>query len=331
MHLEGALGPSLLFSLASRNNVALPSEPSFASPSALLDRYARFTSLDDFLYYYFIGMSVLIHETDFEALAWEYFVKAKEDGVMHAEVFFDPQAHTGRGVAYKTVLGGFVKACRRAEEELGMSTMLILCFLRHLPPTEADSMFEDAKGDLVDGTLAGIGMDSTEKDRPPELFRKVYASAKELGIRRTAHAGEEAGADMIKAALEHLDLQRIDHGRRMAEDEELIAEVAERKLLVTICPISNLKLQGVQSIGEMPVRTFLDKGVKFSINSDDPAYFGGYILDNYCAVQEAFDLTVEEWESIARAAVEGSWCAESRKMTILQALATVVKNFKAEQ
>ncbi|MCJ1484970.1 adenine deaminase [Schaereria dolodes] len=333
MHLEGSLGPSLLFSLASRNKIDLPSsvDASFASPASLLDRYSRFSSLDDFLHYYFIGMSVLIHAKDFEALAWEYFVKAKEDNVLHAEVFFDPQAHTGRGVAYKTVVEGFVKACKRAEKELGMSILLILCFLRHLPSSEADSMLEVAKNDLINGTLAGIGLDSTEKDRPPELFKTVYESAKGLGIRRTAHAGEEAGADMIRQAIDRLDIQRIDHGRRMVEDDELMAKVAERKMLVTMCPISNLKLQGVKSIKDMPVRTFLELGIQFSINSDDPAYFGGYVLDNYCAVQEAFNLTIKDWENIAKGAVEGSWCSEDRKNSILQMVSTVVTEFQGHR
>ena len=332
IHLEGALSPDLLFSLARQNKVSLPppaEDPSFASPSDLLDRYTRFTSLDDFLHYYFIGMSVLLTAEDFEALAWEYFCRAKKDGVVHAEVFFDPQAHTGRGVAYKTVVEGFVRACRRAEKELGMSTLLILCFLRHLPATAADSTFEEAKEDLLNGTLAGIGLDSSEKGFPPELFKTVYKSAKDAGIRRTAHAGEEGGAESVKGAIEYLDVMRIDHGIRIADDQELMDEVVARGYLVTICPLSNVRLQCVKSVKDLPVRRFLDQGINFSINSDDPAYFGGYILDNYCAVQEAFNLSMKEWERIATAAVKGSWCDDERKTALVQALEVVMKKYSS--
>ncbi|KAL9123050.1 MAG: hypothetical protein Q9187_000401 [Circinaria calcarea] len=333
MHLEGSLSPDLLFSLARQNEVSLPSpaeDPSFASPSHLLDRYARFTSLDDFLHYYFIGMSVLLTVEDFEALAWEYFCRANKDGVVHAEVSFDPQAHTGRGVAYKTVVEGFVRACRRAEKAFGMSTLLILCFLRHLPVPEAASTFEAAKGDLLDGTLAGIGLDSSEKGFPPELFKTVYQTARETGIRRTAHAGEEGDAESVKGAIEHLDVMRIDHGIRIADDEGLIDEVARKGYLVTMCPLSNVRLQCVKSVKDLPIRTFLDRGINFSVNSDDPAYFGGYILDNYCAVQETFGLSMKEWERIATAAVNGSWCDDNRKGALMHALEGVIKKYSSD-
>lgn len=289
IHLEGSLSPELLFFLASRNDISLPSpsdDPSFASPTALLDRYTRFTSLDDFLHYYFIGMSVLIYEQDFEELAYQYFLRAKADGVVHAEVFFDPQAHIGRGIAYATIRDGFVKACRRAQAELGISTLLVLCFLRHLPVSEAESLFVSAKKDLEAGTLAGIGLDSSERGFPPGAWEGIYKQAKASGIRRTAHAGEEGPVEYIEEAIRDLDVERIDHGIRLAEDAQLMREVAERRLPVTMCPLSNVRLQCVNNLGALPIRQFLDNGVCFSINSDDPAYFGGYILDNYCAVQE---------------------------------------------
>lgn len=332
MHLEGSLSPSLLFRLAAQNSIALPSptvDASFSSPESLLDRYSRFTSLDDFLHYYFVGMSVLRKAEDFEALAWEYFVRAKADGVLHAEVFFDPQAHTGRGVAYETVREGFKAACRRAEQELGISTLLILCFLRHLPVKSAEETFETAKEDLKNGVLAGIGLDSSEKDFPPELFRTVYASAKEAGIRRTAHAGEEGPASYVRGAISSLNIQRIDHGIRLAEDEALMAEVAKKKMLVTLCPLSNVRLRCVKSVEDLPIRKFLDAGLSFSINSDDPAYFGGYVLDNFCSVQEAFTLTVPEWVRISKAGIEGSWCAEERKVELLERLDRVVKQYNS--
>lgn len=329
MHLEGALTPSLLFTLAARNAVALPeTDPAFASQTSLLDRYTRFSSLDDFLQYYFIGMSCLIYEYDFEQLAWEYFVKAKSDGVVHAEVFFDPEAHTGRGVAYQTVVSGFTKACQRAEKELGISTKLILCLLRHLPVHDSEKMYAQAEADLENGVLAGLGLSSSEKGNPPEKWKDIYASAKNKKIRRTAHAGEEGPVEYIKSALRDLDVERIDHGFRLADDTELMHEVAERQILVTLCPISNVRLRCVDSVGQLPIRTFLDAGVKFSINSDDPAYFGGYILDNYCAVQEAFDLTIEEWEGIVQASIDGSWVDQSRKTVMSEDLGNVLKRYR---
>ncbi|KAI4248866.1 MAG: hypothetical protein L6R40_000878 [Gallowayella cf. fulva] len=323
MHLEGALSPTLLFTLAHRNGINLPpteDDPAFASPDALLDRYARFTSLDDFLHYYFIGMSSLIHAQDFEQLAWEYFQRAHSDGVIHAEVFFDPQAHTSRGIDYGVALDGFTKACRKAESEFGMTTNLILCFLRHLPVKDAAITFGNAKNDLMGGRLAGIGLDSSEKGFPPGDWQAIYHEAKKSGIKRTAHAGEEGPVEYIREAVEKLDVERIDHGIRLAEDEELMRDVAEKNIMVTLCPLSNVRLQCVQSVTELPIRKFLDAGVSFSINSDDPAYFGGYVLDNFCAVQEAFSLTVSEWIKIVNASIVGSWCEESRKTDMLSRL-----------
>ncbi len=325
----GSVSPTLLFRLAQKHHISLPSptvDPAFFSASTLLERYERFSSLDDFLQYYFVGMSVLLEAGDFEALAWEYFLQAHADGVRHAEVFFDAQAHTDRGVAYSAVVEEFVMACKRAEEQLGMSTELILCFLRHLSLPSAEQTFETAKGDLQSGKIAGIGLDSSEKDFPPQLFQTVYASAKKLGIRRTAHAGEEGDVSVIHGALDFLDVQRIDHGIHLADDPELMKTVADRKILVTVCPLSNLRLKCVGSIAELPVRRFLDAGIQFSINSDDPAYFGGYILDNYCAVQEAFKLSKQEWIGIATTGIEGSWCSRDRKTEMLKMLDEATTN-----
>ncbi|MCJ1249143.1 adenine deaminase [Trapelia coarctata] len=328
IHLEGSLEPSLLFSLASQNNISLPSsdtDPAFASPTALLARYSQFANLDDFLRYYYIAMSVLVHAADFEELAWQYFQHAQVDGVVHAEVFFDPQAHTGRGVGYSTIVEGFTRACERANRELGISTKLILCFLRHLPAKEAETTFEAARGDLLSGLLAGVGLDSSEVGFPAGLFAGVFEMAGKLGVRRTAHAGEEGGPDMVREAMECLGTERIDHGVGMRSDDSLIKEVAHRGLLVTVCPLSNVRLRVVKEVSELPIRKFLDMGVKFSINSDDPSYFGGYILDCYCAVQDAFGLSMEEWESIATNAIGGSWCGDKRKTEMLKMLKDVVR------
>ena len=273
-------------------------------------------------------MSVLLHASDFETLAWEYFQRAHSEGVVHAEVFFDPQAHTGRGVRYETVMEGFSRGCRRAERELGISTRLVMCFLRHLPVVDAERTLGEAEADLRRGLIVGIGLDSSEKEYLPRLFKGIYASAKEMGTRRTAHAGEEAGAEYVWEALRELEVERIDHGIHAADDEELMEELARRRILVTMCPLSNLRLKCVKSVKELPVRKFLDKGVRFSINSDDPAYFGAYILENYCAVQEAFDLGVEEWEGVAKVSVEGSWCDDERKKVLLDKVTEVVNEFR---
>lgn len=328
MHLEGALSPSLLFTLAARNSITIPrSDPAFESPAALLERYTRFSSLDDFLHYYFIGITCLVKEQDFEQLAWEYFLKAKSDGVVHAEVFFDPQAHTGRGITYETVVNGFMTACQRAEQELALSTKLILCFLRHLPVEDSRVTYAQARSDLETGRLAGLGLDSSEKGYPPGAWKEIYGTAKTKGIRRTAHAGEEGPVEYIREAINELDVQRIDHGIRLAEDTDLMREVAEKNILVTVCPLSNVRLQCVNNVKELPIRTFLDNGVIFSINSDDPAYFGGYILDNYCAVQEAFNLAARDWAGVTKAAVEGSWCNYSRKRHLLEQLNETMVQF----
>ncbi|KAL9619160.1 MAG: hypothetical protein Q9160_006169 [Pyrenula sp. 1 TL-2023] len=331
LHLEGTLEPPLLFKLASENGVSLPSsqdDPAFTSVETLLERYQGFTSLDDFLHYYFIGMTVLVKASDFEALAWNYLVRAKKDNVAHAEVFFDPQAHTERGIDYVTVFQGYQTACKRATAELGISTELIVCFLRHLPPSSAESTYNSALKDLRSGAIAGIGLSSTEKGNPPKLFQSVYTAAERLGIRRTAHAGEEADVSYMRGALEDLHIQRVDHGIRLPEDPMLMADFARQKILVTMCPVSNVKLRCVESVSDLPIKRYLDEGVQFSINSDDPAYFGAYIQANYCAVQEAFKLNIEDWQRIASASINGSWCFASRKQELQAELEAVMASFQ---
>jgi adenosine deaminase len=322
LHIEGSLSPSLLFSLATKNAISLPDpavNPSFTSPTTLEQRYENFTSLNDFLHYYFIGISVLLHSSDFESLAYEYFTRAHNDGVHHAEIFFDPQAHTSRGVAYGTVVEGLVAAQKMAEKNYGITSKLILCFLRHLPASEAGETYKEADvlGHFSDGTVAGIGLDSSEVGFPPEIFREIYVAAGKTSLRRTAHAGEEGDSTYISRALDLCNTERIDHGIRLVDDDELLKRVAREKILVTMCPLSNVRLRCVTKVADLPIRKFLDKGVRFSINSDDPAYFGGYILDNYCAVHEAFGLSLSNWKFIAVAAIEGSWCDEARKTELL--------------
>jgi adenosine deaminase len=275
-------------------------------------------------------MSVLINASDFEALAWDYFQHASADGLHHAEVFFDPQAHIERGVSYNTVLSGFQAACERAEKELGITSSLTQCFLRHLPPKDCLEVFnsEQVQASYKSGAVKAIGLDSSELPFPPENFEELYVKAKKAGLKLTAHAGEEGPASYITNALDVLKVDRIDHGIRLAEDPELMKRIAEQGTLLTVCPLSNVVLRCVENVGQVPIRKFLDAGVKFSINSDDPAYFGGYILDNYVAVQEAFDLKIEDWESICRAGIEGSWCGDARKQEMLSALEKVVREWK---
>lgn len=330
IHLEGALAPSLLFQLASRNEIILPpDDDAFKSRDALLARYKRFLSLDDFLHYYYIGMSVLIHEDDFEALAWDYFRHASSDGVHHAEVFFDPQAHISRGISYSTILNGFNAARSRAQCELGITTELICCFLRHLPASKCLAVFEqdDIQASFANGAIKGIGLDSSELGFPPHLFKDMYEKAAKQGLRRTAHAGEEGPADFITNALEALGVERIDHGIRLADDDELMGRVAANGTMLTVCPLSNVVLKCVGSLEELPIRMFLDAGIKFSINSDDPAYFGGYVLDNYCAVHEAFDLDIGDWERICRSSIKGSWCNTKRKAEMIATLEALVSEW----
>lgn len=323
VHLEGCLTPELMFALAARNGVCLPDtdkRPEFTSPETLYERYEHFTSLDDFLSYYFIGMSVLQQQSDFEALAWEYFQKAHADGVHHAEVFFDPQEHLNRGVPFETVVSGFVAGCQRAEQEYGMTAKLIMCFVKHLPASDAQKVFDLAVegGHFESGALHGIGASSSEVGPPKDMFKEIYATAHSKGIRRTAHAGEEGDPTYIEAALQSYKSQRIDHGIRLIDSPRLMEQVVRDEILLTVCPVSNVKLRCFDHISKVPIRTFLKAGVKFSINSDDPAYFGGFILHNYCSVQEAFDLSIEEWRTIAENSIQGSWVEQERKLELLK-------------
>jgi adenosine deaminase len=336
LHIEGTLEPELLFTLAAKNNITLPSpaqDAAYSSPEALRTRYADWSCLDDFLGYYYRGMSVLISAEDFEMLTWRYLVSADAQNVRHAEIFFDPQAHTARGVSYDTVVAGLTAAKRRAEKELpNMSVEFIVCILRHLPVPESHALVDTvlASGNLADGTLRGFGMVSSERAFPPELFREVYArvgAAMGTNAYLTAHAGEEAGHEYVTGALDALKVSRIDHGRAAGDDAALMKRLADSQTLLTLCPWSNVVLKNQASLADAPVRRFLDAGVPFSLNSDDPAYFGKTIQEVYCAVQETFGLTLAEWKGICEAGVKGSWCGEERKGVMLKEIEQVVATF----
>ena len=317
VHLEGCLTADLLFRLAERNSVVLPSLPMYSSAAALLAQYNSpdaYDCLQTFLDILTRAVDVLRTEADFYDLGLTYFRHAAADNVRHAEVFFSFQGHALRGMPFETVIAGYSSAAAEAERTLNMTVKLIPCFIRHFSTSEALTIYEKTLRPLFkEGVLGGIGVAGPEKLYPPELFTEVYKLAASDGVPRTAHAGEEGPPAYVYSALDSLQVSRVDHGRASEEDPELMARLAASNTTLTLCPLSNFKLAGVKAVADLPVRTFLDKGVKFSINSDDPAYFGGWTLDNYCAVQDAFGLSVEEWERICGNAIEGSWCDEKRK------------------
>ena len=276
LHIEGTLEPELIFALARKNGVAL----AYPSVDALRAAYA-FSDLQSFLDIYYAGASVLLHESDFEAMAMAYFRRAAADQVVHAEIFFDPQTHTARGVAIGTVIRGLAAAREAARRELGMTSELILCFLRHLSEDEAIATLESALP--YREHFIGVGLDSSERGHPPEKFARVFARAGELGLRRVAHAGEEGPPSYIEAALDVLHVERIDHGVRCVESPALVARLAREGIALTVCPLSNLKLRVFDRLADHNLADLLRAGIKATINSDDPAYFGGYVNDNFIA------------------------------------------------
>ena len=307
IHIEGSLEPELIFALARRNGVAL----AYPSVEALRQAYA-FTDLQSFLDIYYAGASVLLQEQDFFDMAWAYFQRAKADGVVHAELFFDPQTHTDRGVPMATVIHGLARACRQARSELGVSAALILCFLRHLS--------EEAALATLDAALPyrehfiGVGLDSSERGHPPEKFARVFARARDLGLHLVAHAGEEGPPAYIWSALDLLKVQRIDHGVRCVEDPALVQRLAAERVPLTVCPLSNVKLCVFKTLAEHNLPALLDAGLCATINSDDPAYFGGYLLDNYVQTFEALpQLGRQHAYTLARNSLEASFAAAEDK------------------
>lgn len=280
VHIEGTLEPELIFRLAGRNGVALP----YASVEALRAAYA-FSDLQSFLDIYYAGASVLLKEADFFEMAWAYFERAAADGVVHAELFFDPQTHTARGVAIETVIVGLHRACQRAQAELGISASLILCFLRHLSEDDAFATLEAALP--YRHLFIGVGLDSSERGHPPEKFARVFARCRELGLHLVAHAGEEGPAEYVETALDLLKVERVDHGVRSLDKPALVARLAAERVPLTVCPLSNVKLCVYPDMAAHRLPELLAAGVCVTVNSDDPAYFGGYLLDNYRAVFDA--------------------------------------------
>lgn len=306
VHIEGTFEPELMFAIAQRNQIQIP----YQSVEEVKQAY-NFHNLQSFLDIYYAGANVLVHEQDFYDLAWAYFEKCAEDRVVHTEMFFDPQTHTERGVAFATVLAGLKRACKDAKEKLGISSQLIMCFLRHLSEEKAFETLEQAlpfKDDII-----AIGLDSSEVGHPPSKFERVFAKARDAGFLIVAHAGEEGPPEYIWEALDLLKVNRIDHGVRSEEDERLMARLIAEKMPLTVCPLSNLKLCVVKDMGEHNIRRLLQKGVHVTVNSDDPSYFGGYMNDNFVAIQQALDLSNEELKQLAINSFEASFISDEEK------------------
>lgn len=317
VHIEGTLEPELAFQLASKHELTMP-----YADAADLRRAYNFSDLQSFLDLYYAGCSVLRDADDFYALGMAYFARAHADGVVHAELFFDPQTHTARGVTIGTVFDGLGRARRDAAYQFGITSELILCFLRHLPEADADATLTAAEPFL--SQFVGVGLDSSERDFPPALFARVFARAARLGLRRVAHAGEEGPAAYIQSALDELGAERIDHGVRCEEDPMLLARLRRERVPLTVCPLSNLKLRVVPSLREHNLARLLRAGLCVSIHSDDPSYFGGYLGDNYRACQEAFDFSPAELAQLARNAVEAAFLPPDRKLGLLEQIDELV-------
>jgi len=306
VHIEGTFEPELMFAIAQRNQIEIP----YKSVEEVKQAY-NFHNLQSFLDIYYAGAQVLIHEQDFYDLAWAYFEKCAEDHVVHTEMFFDPQTHTDRGVAFETVLNGLKRACDDAKTKLGISSHLIMCFLRHL---SEEAAFETLAQALpYKAHIIGVGLDSSEVGHPPEKFERVFAKAREAGFLIVAHAGEEGPADYVWQALDLLQVNRIDHGVRSEEDPKLMQRLIRDKMPLTVCPLSNLKLCVVQDMREHNIRRLLQQGVKVTVNSDDPSYFGGYMNDNFIAITQALDLSEDELKHLAINSFEASFISEQDK------------------
>jgi adenine deaminase len=308
IHIEGSLEPEMAFRLAAKHGVALP----YTSVEALRRAY-DFHDLQSFLDIYYAGAGVLIDEEDFHDLTWAYLQKAREQGVVHVEIFFDPQTHTARGVAYRTVLDGITRALDAGLARLGISSRLILCFLRHLSAEAAMQTLEEALP--FKDSIAAVGLDSSEKGHPPSKFVEVFRLAREHGLPAVAHAGEEGPPAYIYQALDLLEVSRIDHGVRCEEDGQLCARLVEEHVPLTVCPLSNVKLKVFGRVQDHNLKRLLERGLCVTVNSDDPAYFGGYILENFIAVQSALDLTREHLLRLARNSFAASFLTEEQKQS----------------
>ncbi|MEX0757252.1 MAG: adenosine deaminase [Acidimicrobiia bacterium] len=316
VHIEGTLEPELMFALAARNGVTLP----WTTLDEVRSAY-DFTDLQSFLDVYYLGAAALVTAQDFDDLMWAYLQRAAADGVRHAEIFVDPQTHTHRGIEFDVFMGGFRRAMARAEEEFGVTTALILCCLRHLPPEDAVGMITAAR-DHLEGVI-GIGMDSSELGIPPEPFAPAYEIGMGYGLRPVAHAGEEGPPEYIWGALNTLGVERVDHGVRCLEDPELVTRLRDEQIPLTVCPLSNVRLKVVEEIADHPMRRLMDEGLVVTVNSDDPAYFGGYVADNYRALVEGLGFGKDELVMLARNSIIASFLDTDRKQELLDEISVL--------
>jgi adenosine deaminase len=317
VHLEGTFEPELMFAVAGRNRVPLP----YRTVDEVREAY-RFTDLQSFLDIYYAAAKVLLKEQDFYDLTWAYLQRMHAENVRHVEPFFDPQTHTDRGVSFATMLDGVTRALADARRKLGMSSRLIMCFLRHLPADAAMRTLEQALP--FSDAIIGVGLDSAERGHPPADFVAVFDRARREGFRAVAHAGEEGPPEYIRQALDDLGASRIDHGVRCLEDPRLVDRLVSARVPLTVCPLSNVKLRVVPTIEDHPVKRMLDRGLRVSLNSDDPAYFGDYITDNYLTVARTFSLSRAEIATIARNAIESTFLDDPGKQRLLAELDCVM-------
>ncbi|WP_407332870.1 adenosine deaminase [Enterovibrio sp. 27052020O] len=313
LHIEGTLEPDLMFELAERNGITLP----YASIEDARDAY-HFHNLQSFLDIYYQGANVLITERDFFDLTWSYLLRCKADNVMHTEIFFDPQTHTARGIDFDTVINGIYHALRQGEKELGISSQLIMCFLRHLSEEAAFDTLEHAKPHLH--RLKGIGLDSSELGHPPAKFTRVFNEARALGLKTVAHAGEEGPASNIRDAISLLHVSRVDHGVQCVQDPELVKELADTQMPLTVCPLSNIKLRVFDRMEDHNILDLLNKGLCVTVNSDDPAFFGGYMNDNFLALNQALSPSKAQLVQLTRNAINAAFLEKDARQTLHQNL-----------
>ncbi|HRI75723.1 MAG TPA: adenosine deaminase [Alphaproteobacteria bacterium] len=313
LHIEGSLEPELMFALAQRNKIDIP----FKSVEEVRAAY-DFGNLQDFLDIYYQGMNVLRTEQDFYDLTWAYLTRVAGENVQHVEIFFDPQGHTGRGVAFETVLDGITRALDDGKKKLNVTSKLIMCFLRHL--SEEDAMQTLAQALPYKDKILGVGLDSSEVGHPPSKFARVFEKARAEGFLLVAHAGEEGPPEYVWEAIDQLKIDRIDHGNRSLEDDILSERIVQDGMALTVCPLSNLKLCVVKDMQKHPLKKMLDLGIKATVNSDDPAYFGGYMNDNYIAVATALGLSKQDILTLARNSIEATFLDDAGKKRLFDNL-----------
>lgn len=318
LHIEGSLEPELMFALAQRNNIDIP----FKSIEEVRAAY-NFSNLQDFLDIYYQGMNVLRHEQDFYDLTWAYLERMAQQNVQHVEIFFDPQGHTERGIGFSTVLDGISRALEDGRKKLGVTSHIIMCFLRHLSEESALKTLQEALP--YKNRILGVGLDSSEVGHPPSKFARVFDKARKEGFLIVAHAGEEGPPEYVWEAVDQLKVDRIDHGNRSLEDEKLISRLVADGTALTVCPLSNLKLCVVKDMAQHPLKKMLSLGLKATVNSDDPAYFGGYMNENYTAVVDALKLERNDILTLARNSIHASFADEARRKKLLENLENYAK------